>query len=255
MGKVYLIGAGPGDPDLLTLKAVKAIQESDVILYDHLINPETLRHCKDTARLHFVGKSKGDHTLSQEEINELIVELSGQYGVVSRLKGGDPLIFGRGGEEYEFILSHGIPCEIIPGITAAMGAGASLGLPLTHRNYSSEVVLITGHKKKDDDYSSFRGLNLKNRTYVIYMVITALKDITAELLHRPENAGIPVAIIEKATRKNQRLITGTVENIAEVVAREEVQPPAIMIVGEVVNFVAEIEAIKSRVFAENGAII
>ncbi len=253
MGKVYLIGAGPGDPELLTLKAVRAIQESDAILYDHLINPETLRHCKPDAELHFVGKSKGDHTLPQEGINELIVKLTEKHQVVSRLKGGDPLIFGRGGEEYEYILSHGIPCEIIPGITTAMGAGADLGLPLTHRNYSSEVVLITGHKKKDGNYENFRGLTLKNKTYVIYMVITALRNITDELLKNPENARIPVAIIEKATRKNQRLITGTVENIADVVKKENVQPPAIMVVGEVVNFVAEIEELKSRVFAMEGS--
>lgn len=247
MGKVYLIGAGPGDPDLLTLKAVKAIQSSDVILYDHLLNPETLRHCKEDAEVVFVGKSKGDHHLNQEEINDLLLDLSRKHNIVSRLKGGDPLIFGRGGEEYEHLLRAGVECEIIPGITAAMGAGAALGLPLTHRDYSSEVVIITGHKKKDDDYSTFSGLSLKNKTYVIYMVITALGEITGELLNNPENKNIPVAIIEKATRKNQRLITGTVSTITDIVNEANVQPPAIMVVGEVVRFVVEMEEIKKNI--------
>lgn len=250
MGKVYLIGAGPGDPELLTLKAVRAIQESDAILYDHLINPETLRHSKENAELIYVGKSKGDHFLPQEKINEKLVELTARYPVVSRLKGGDPLIFGRGGEEYEFILRHGIECEIIPGITAAMGAGASLGLPLTHRNYSSEVVLITGHKKKDGNYGDFTALNLKNRTYVIYMVITALREITDEIMKNPENGDVPVAIIEKATRKNQQLITGTVSTIADIVDERNIQPPAILVVGEVVKFVKEIEEIRQWAFTD-----
>ncbi len=250
MGKIYLIGAGPGDPELLTLKAVRAIRESDVILYDHLINPECLRHCREDAEIIFVGKSMGDHTLPQEEINELIVKLAGKYNVVSRLKGGDPLIFGRGGEEYEFILSHGLDCEIIPGITAAMGAGAALGLPLTHRNYSSEVRLITGHKKKNGVYSDFTALDLKNRTYVIYMAITALSEITGELLKNPENANVPVAVVEKATRINQRLVTGTVRTISQIVKEQNVQPPAILIVGQVVKFVEEMQLLKAKVAAD-----
>lgn len=251
MGKVYLIGAGPGDPELLTLKAVRAIGESDVILYDHLINPETLRHCKETAEFIFVGKSKGDHTLPQEQINDLMVNLARRHNVVSRLKGGDPLIFGRGGEEYAHILRHGIDCEIIPGITAAMGGGASLGLPLTHRDYASEVVLITGHKKKDGIYSDFTALNLKNKTYVVYMAITAMREITDEILKNPENTNIPVAIIEKATRNKQRFITGTVGTITRIVKDKNVQPPAIMIIGEVVNFVKETDELKSLLKKKN----
>jgi uroporphyrin-III C-methyltransferase len=250
MGKIYLIGAGPGDPELLTLKAVRAIRESDVILYDHLINPECLRHCKEDAEIIFVGKSMGDHTLPQEEINALIVSLSEKYNVVSRLKGGDPLIFGRGGEEYEFILNHGLECEIIPGITTAMGAGAALGLPLTHRNYSSEVRLITGHKKKNGLYSDFTALDLNNKTYVVYMALTALQDITDELLKNPENDHVPVAVVEKATRINQRLITGTLKTINQIVKEKNVQPPAILIIGQVVKFVEEMQLLKAKVASD-----
>ncbi|MDH5655159.1 MAG: uroporphyrinogen-III C-methyltransferase [Spirochaetia bacterium] len=133
MKKVYLIGAGPGDPELITLKAVRALGESDAVLYDHLINPELLRYCKDHTEFIFVGKSKGDHTLPQDDINKLIVELTSKYDTVSRVKGGDPYIFGRGGEEFEYVLNQGIYCEVIPGITSASGASTSCHIPLTHR--------------------------------------------------------------------------------------------------------------------------
>ena len=248
MSKIYLIGAGPGDPELLTLKAVNAIKESDAILYDHLINPETLRYCKDSAELLLVGKMKGDRTMPQEEINSLIVQMAKKYPVVSRLKGGDPFIFGRGGEEYEYCLENGFDdVTIIPGITAALGSAASLGMPLTHRDYSSEVTFITGHRKVDDDYSAFDSIVLKNKTFVVYMAVSALGEITGEMLKNPENSDIPVAIVEKATRHNQRMVRGTVSTIADIVKKENVKAPALMIVGDVINFLNKTEELKNKI--------
>lgn len=234
--RIYLIGGGPGDPELLTLKAVRALSEADCVLYDQLINPEILRHCREDAEFVFVGKSKGDHTLPQDEINRLIVEKARVYEVVARVKGGDPLIFGRGGEEYEYAVANGFPCEIIPGITAASGASTSGLIPLTHREYSSEVVFMTGHKKKGDDYSSFASLNLYRKTHVIYMAVSAVADIMRQIMTNPGNETVPVAVIEKATRKNQRVLVSTVGSIAGIIEKERVQPPALLIVGEVVLF-------------------
>jgi uroporphyrin-III C-methyltransferase/precorrin-2 dehydrogenase/sirohydrochlorin ferrochelatase len=236
MKKVYLIGAGPGDPELITLKAIRALGESDAVLYDHLINPEILRHCKNDAEFIFVGKSKGDHTLPQEEINTLIVDLIARHNTVSRVKGGDPYIFGRGGEEFEFVINSGIYCEVIPGITSASGASTSCHIPLTHRDYASEVIFITGHKKKEGDFRAFSSLDLKRKTYVIYMAVSSVSDIVEEIIKKPENRKIPVAVVEKATLKNQRVITGIVENISELIAENNIQAPALIILGEVVNF-------------------
>ena len=247
MSKIYLIGAGPGDPELLTLKAVNAIKESDAILYDHLINPETLRYCKDSAELLLVGKMKGDRTMPQEEINSLIVQMAKKYPVVSRLKGGDPFIFGRGGEEYEYCLENGFTdVTIIPGITAALGSAASFGMPLTHRDYSSEVTFITGHRKVDDDYSAFDSIDLKKKTYVVYMAVSALAEITAEMMKNPDNRDVPVAIVEKATRHNQRMVRGTVSTITEIVSHENIKAPALMIVGDVINFLKKTESLKNK---------
>ena len=246
MKKVYLIGAGPGDPELITLKAIRALQESEAVLYDHLINPEILRHCSDKAEFIFVGKSKGDHTLPQDEINKLIVELTSRHNTVSRLKGGDPYIFGRGGEEFEFVLNHGIDCEVIPGITSASGASTSCNIPLTHRDYASEVIFITGHKKKEGDYAGFSSLDLKRKTYVLYMAVSAVGDIMKEIMKNPENKKIPVAVVEKATLKNERVVTGLVENISDLILEKNIQPPALIILGEVVNFHDRIAGIKEK---------
>lgn len=246
MKKVFLIGAGPGDPDLLTLKAVRALEESEAILYDHLVNPEILRHCSKKCEFHFVGKSKGDHTLTQDEINALIIELSKKYNVVSRVKGGDPYIFGRGGEEYEYVLEHGIDCDVIPGITSASGASTSCHIPLTHRDYASEVIFMTGHKKKDEDYLNFRSLDLNQKTYVIYMAVTSVNEIMDEIMKKPENKNVPAAVIEKATRKNERVFAGTVETISDIVKEKNVRPPALLIVGEVVKFYTRVNELRSR---------
>ena len=245
--KIYLIGAGPGDPELLTLKAKRAIEESDAILYDQLVNPEILQHARPGTELVFVGKSKGRHVVPQEEINKLLADLAGKYTTVSRLKGGDPFIFGRGGEEIEFMLERGYCVEVIPGVTAASGAAASIGLPLTHRDYSSEVSFITGHKKMDGNYSDFTSLNIENRTVVIYMGVSALPEMAKEICRKPDNCKIPFVIVEKASTKNERVIRGRLGEIAEIAEKEKVSPPALLIIGNIVNYLDTIEKIKSHV--------
>lgn len=242
--KIYLIGAGPGDPELLTLKALRAIQESDCILYDQLIDPRILEYARDTAELIYVGKRKGIHILPQEEINAMLVTMARNYDTVSRLKGGDPFIFGRGGEELEYLTRAGFHCEVIPGITAATGAAAAFQLPLTHRDYASEILFITGHKKKDDDYSDFSNLHLKNRTAVIYMGVTALSEMMDQIAANPENKDLPVAVIEKATDNQERMIRGTVSTISHISREEELEPPAIIIIGKVVSYLDQLEHLK-----------
>ena len=244
---VYLIGAGPGDPELLTLKAIRAIQKSQAILYDQLVNKAVLEHASPEAELVYVGKKKGSHVIPQDQINELLVELASKYDIVSRLKGGDPFIFGRGGEELEHLARHGFSCEIIPGITAASAASASIGLPLTHRDYASQILFMTGHKKEDGNYASFANIDLQDKTAVIYMGVTALADIVAEICKTITNCEIPVAIIENASLPNQRVIRGIMKNIAELALKAKIQPPALLIIGNVVNFMDNIEKIINEV--------
>lgn len=244
--KIYLIGAGPGDPELLTLKAIHAIQNSQAILYDQLVNKEVLAHAKPGTSLVYVGKKKGAHVIPQDEINRLLVELADQYEVVSRLKGGDPFIFGRGGEELEHLARHGYSCEVIPGITAASAASASIGLPLTHRDYASQIVFFTGHKKEDGNYSAFTEFDLKDKTAVIYMGVTALPDMVTEICKNRENCDIPIAIIENATLPGQRVVRGKLHNISEIAEKENIKPPALLIIGNVVNFMDNIEIIKEE---------
>ncbi len=240
----YLIGAGPGDPELLTLKAVRAIESSQAILYDQLVNQEILQYASPGTEMVFVGKSKGRHIIPQEDINQLLVRLSKKYDCISRLKGGDPLIFGRGGEEMEVLLEHGVEVEVIPGITAASGAAAALGLPLTHRDYSSEVTFITGHKKMDGDYTAFQKIDLTNKTVVIYMGVTAMHEICRAICKGQESKNIPVAIIESATTKQQRVTRCVLGEIGKIAQKEEITPPALIIIGNVVNYLDRIERLK-----------
>ncbi len=234
--RVYLVGAGPGDPDLLTIKAVKALRESNVVLYDELVHRDILDYCHHEAKLICVGKHKGHHSLSQERLNRLTLKMALDYPVVTRLKGGDPFIFGRGGEEYEYLIEHGLRCEIIPGITAVCGAVASIGMPLTHRNYSSELVFLTGHRKKDFENIPFADLCLKDKTHVIYMGLSRLEEIMERLCHTNETHGdVPVVLIEKATRKDQRVFTGTVATISDEIRDLGVTSPALIIIGRVVH--------------------
>ncbi len=234
-GRVVLVGAGPGDPELLTLKAVRFLREADAVVYDHLVGSGILQHCKSAAELIFAGKEKGNHALAQEDINALLVELAGRHALVVRLKGGDPFVFGRGGEEMEFVLESGFDCEVVPGITAACGAAASLGLPLTHRDHASEILFLTGHKRTDRDYAHFAGLDLSRQTCVVYMGLTILPEIMQIVAQSGGNAAEPVCVISHATRGSQQFRTGTVDTISTLLAAEPVPSPALVIMGRVVH--------------------
>jgi len=234
-GKVYIVGAGPGDPELLTLKALKVIQEADVILFDELIGEEIRELLKreSKAELIDVGKRHGKHKMKQEDINALMVKLAKEGKTVVRLKGGDPFIFGRGGEEIEVLAENGIRFEVIPGITSAIAAPSYAGIPVTHRRYDPAVVFITGKQERERlDWSALAKLNA---TIIILMGVSSLKENVERLLKHGKNPDTPVAIIENATTPNQRTIIGTLANIVKIAERERVKAPAVIVIGDVVN--------------------
>jgi uroporphyrin-III C-methyltransferase len=233
--KVYLVGAGSGDPDLLTIKAAKVLQLADVLLFDRLVSEDVLEYVSKSCIRIFVGKECDYHTVPQEEINRLLVEYGKSHTVVVRLKGGDPFIFGRGGEEIQALEEAGLEWEVVPGITTALGAAAALGIPLTHRGYSSQLILMTGHKQKDQTVSEFHEMNLLNKTLVIYMGLNRLVSIVTDLLHSNNSKDTPVAIIQNATLSNQKVVTGTLETIVEKYNREKLVSPCLIIIGEVVG--------------------
>lgn len=241
--KVILVGAGPGDPDLITVKGVKALQNAKVVLYDALINRELLQYAP-TAEKIFVGKRKGYHKYSQDEINELIVKSAFEYGNVVRLKGGDPFIFGRGSEEIEYIESFGVETEVISGISSSMAVPASQGISLTKRRVSESFWVITGttseRKLSKDVYLAAQS----TATVVILMGMSKLPEIVSIFKNFNKN-NVPTAIIQNGTTKNEKLGLGTIDTIEEVVAEKELSSPAIIIIGEVVK-----ESNKLRVFYE-----
>jgi uroporphyrin-III C-methyltransferase / precorrin-2 dehydrogenase / sirohydrochlorin ferrochelatase len=231
LGECYLIGAGPGDPDLLTLRALQLLQQADVILYDRLVPEAVLERARRDAERVFVGKQPGNHT-AQEKINELLVHYARLGLRVARLKGGDPFIFGRGGEEIEVLAAHGIPYMVVPGITAALGAAASTNIPLTHRKLAQSVTFVTGHVL-DDDALDWHALARPRQTVVFYMGVGHLPEIVAKLRAAGASADLPTAVVERATLPEQRALRGTLGTIVAVAQSANVQPPALLIVGEV----------------------
>jgi uroporphyrin-III C-methyltransferase len=240
MRKVYLVGAGPGDPDLITIKGLKAIQNADVVLYDRLVNKELLHNARVDAQLVYCGKSPEHHTLSQDMINNLIVKYASLGKVVTRLKGGDPFIFGRGAEEAEVLSAHGIPFEIIPGITSGSAAPTYAGIPLTHRDYSSSVAFISGVKKDGGDVSEYWEYLAKGaETICIYMGVKQLPHICEQLIRYGKNPGTPVALIHCGTTDKQQTVTGTLEDIVK--NAETIKNPAMIVIGEVVGLRKKIQ--------------
>jgi uroporphyrin-III C-methyltransferase/precorrin-2 dehydrogenase/sirohydrochlorin ferrochelatase len=231
LGECYLIGAGPGDPDLLTLRALQLLQQADVILYDRLVPAPVLERARRDAERVFVGKQTGNHT-SQERINELLVHYARLGLRVARLKGGDPFIFGRGGEEIEVLAAHGIPYIVVPGITAALGAAAAASIPLTHRKLAQSVTFVTGHVL-DDESLDWHSLAGARQTVVFYMGVGHLPQIVAKLRAAGARADHPAAVVERATLPEQRTLRGTLETIAGVAQAANVAPPALLIVGDV----------------------
>ncbi len=231
-GRVILVGAGPGDPGLLTVRAVEALKQADVLVHDGLVDSRVLDLAPQAHRIS-VAKSRSKHTVPQDAINALIVAHVKTGAIVVRLKGGDPFIFGRGGEEVEAVRSAGLPVEVIPGISAALGAAAEVNLPLTHRDWSSAVSFVAGQCKglSEQDWSGLAG---KGRTLVIYMGVATCPDISEKLMNDGVSPDMPVAVLERGTLEGSRALRTLLADLGPMVAREQVQSPAIIIVGEVV---------------------
>jgi len=235
IGEVYLIGGGPGDPDLLTFRALRLMQQADVVVHDRLVSQRVIDLARRDAERIYVGKERANHAVPQEDINHLLVRLAKEGKRVCRLKGGDPFIFGRGGEEIDTLVEEGVPFQVVPGITAASGASSYTGIPLTHRDYSQSVVFATGHLKNGMMDINWPGLVQPNQTLVFYMGLVGVKTICKELIAHGMSPDMPIALVQKATTPEQRLFTGTLENMHEIVEREDIKPPTLIIVGEVVK--------------------
>lgn len=235
-GFVCLVGAGPGDPDLLTLAAVRALQTADVVVYDRLVSPEIMNRVRNDAERIYVGKESGNHTLPQDEVNRLLIALAREGKRVVRLKGGDPFIFGRGGEEIETLAEEGIGFQVIPGVTAASGCAAYAGIPLTHRDLAQSVTFLTGHLKAGEPGPhDWAHLARPDHTLVIYMGLQSLSHICAALMGAgcPDNR--PAALIEQGTTRTQRMVVGTLSDLPERATQSQIHSPALVIVGEVVT--------------------
>jgi uroporphyrin-III C-methyltransferase/precorrin-2 dehydrogenase/sirohydrochlorin ferrochelatase len=232
-GRVYLVGAGPGDPELLTVKALRLIGEADVIVYDRLVDPAILERARRDAALIFVGKACGNHTMPQTEINALLVRLGREGHAVVRLKGGDPLVFGRGGEEAEALAEAGVAFEIVPGITAALGCAAYAGLPLTHRDFAQSCLLVTAHSRHGRLDIDWTALARPNQTAVIYMGLGALAELADGLVARGLAPSLPAAVVAQGTRAAQKVVVAPIGRLGFAAAQAELEGPALVIIGEV----------------------
>ena len=249
LGTVYLVGAGPGDPDLLTLKGKNCLEQAEVILYDRLVSAELLEHAAEGAELIYVGKQAGKHCANQREIEQLLVRKAREGKLVVRLKGGDPFVFGRGGEEAVALKRAGIPYEIVPGVSSAIAAPAYAGIPVTHRSCASSVAIVTGHEtSKGSGQVKWNELIRSVDTLVILMGLHNLKQIMNHLLESGCEPQHPVALIHAATRPSQKSLLGTVQTIADLAREAKFQSPTVIVVGEVVRLGRELQWFSEAAF-------
>ena len=239
-GTVYLVGAGPGDPELLTLRAAKLLAEAEVIVHDHLVSAPILALGRSEAERIYAGKERGKHTLSQTELNHLLVRLAREGKRVVRLKGGDPFIFGRGGEEVESLAAAGIAFEVVPGITAACGIAAYAGIPLTHRDYANSCLFVAGHLKDGSVDLDWDSLARPGRTLVVYMGLLGLSTLCRELAAHGLSATTPAAIVQHGTTPSQRTVAGTLATLPQLALAAQLAPPTLIIIGEVVRLHAQL---------------
>ena len=234
VGEVYIVGAGPGDPELLTFKALRLMQQADIVYYDALVSPQVLDLCRRDADKVFVGKKRSNHAVAQLGINELLVNSAKEGRRVVRLKGGDPFIFGRGGEEIESLRAHGVPYQVVPGITAANAAASYAGIPLTHRDHSQSVRFVTGFLKAGAPNSNFKNFLNTDETVVFYMGLHSLPRLTEGLINAGRSSDTPIAIVSNASMPNQQVLTGTLADIVELQEKNQLPTPALLIMGDVV---------------------
>jgi uroporphyrin-III C-methyltransferase len=234
-GHVALIGAGPGDPDLLTLRAIRLLEKTDVVVYDYLVSSGVLDCVSPQAERIYAGKRRNEHTLRQEEINSLLVKLAQQGKQVVRLKGGDPFIFGRGGEELEALVANGISFEVVPGITAASGVSSYAGIPLTHRDYAQRCMFVAGHLKNGTTDLDWSAMVRPQQTVVIYMGLGGLPHISQQMMEHGASPDLPIAVVQDGTIATQKVVTGTLATIVQKVQEANLQSPCLTIVGDVVK--------------------
>ena len=234
-GELYLVGAGPGDPELLTIRALRLLQNADVVVYDALVSEGVMALAGQDAELIYVGKTRANHTLPQKEINTLLIKLALQGRSVVRLKGGDPFIFGRGGEEIETLAAWGIPFQVVPGISAANGVSSYAGIPLTHRDYAQSVLYTTGHLKDGTVNLDWAALTHPYQTVVIYMGLGGLAEICDKIIENGQNPDMPAAAIQQGTTQKQKVVTGTLATLNNLVEAAKLKSPCLIIIGEVVK--------------------